>query len=74
MFLVFGDPRVGTPLKVVVWQSADGKVCLSFNSPEYLMQRHGMDAPPFKPVEQFAERGSPVSIDHKPPTTARAHP
>ena len=62
--LVFGDPKAGTPLmvkypslaldlplKALVWQSADGKVWLSYNSPEYLQQRHGLDFAPFKALE-----------------------
>jgi uncharacterized protein (DUF302 family) len=53
--LVFGSPQAGTPLmvaaptlaidlplKALVWQDADGIVWLSYNSPEYLAQRHGV--------------------------------
>jgi uncharacterized protein (DUF302 family) len=60
VLLIFGDPKAGTPLmnrypglamdlplKALVWESADGKVWLSYNSPEFLQQRHGLDAPPF---------------------------
>ena len=60
VLLIFGDPKAGTPLmdrypslamdlplKVLVWEAADGKVWLSYNSPEFLQQRHGLDAPPF---------------------------
>lgn len=52
--LVFGSPKGGTPLmvasptvaidlplKALVWEDAEGKVWLSYNSPEYLRQRHG---------------------------------
>jgi uncharacterized protein (DUF302 family) len=59
--LVFGDPRAGTPLmaknpslaldlplKALAWEAADGKVWLSYNSPEYLMARHQLAAPPFR--------------------------
>ena len=51
--LIFGNPKAGTPLmlaapsiaidlplKVLVWQDADGKVWLSYNSPAYLAERH----------------------------------
>jgi uncharacterized protein (DUF302 family) len=51
--LIFGSPRAGTPLmlasptvavdlplKALIWQDADGKVWLSYNSPEYLQERH----------------------------------
>ena len=52
--LIFGNPKGGTPLmvaaprlaidlplKALAWQDEDGKVWLSYNSPEYLQQRHG---------------------------------
>ena len=60
VLMIFGDPKAGTPLmnqhpslamdlplKALVWESAEGKVWLSYNSPEFLQQRHGLDAPPF---------------------------
>jgi uncharacterized protein (DUF302 family) len=62
--LVFGDPRAGTPLmerypslaidlplKALAWESADGQVWLSYNSPQYLMERHHLDSAPFKGIE-----------------------
>ncbi|HTS16607.1 MAG TPA: DUF302 domain-containing protein [Verrucomicrobiae bacterium] len=62
--LIFGDPRAGTPLmrrypsialdlplKALAWESADGKVWLSYNSPDFLMRRHHLESPPFKAVE-----------------------
>ena len=55
--LIFGNPKGGTPLmlaapstaidlplKALVWEDADGKVWLSYNSPDYLLQRHGFPA------------------------------
>ena len=55
--LIFGTPKAGTPvmtaaptlaidlpLKTLVWEDADGKVWISYNSPEYLQQRHGIPA------------------------------
>ena len=55
ILLVFGNPKGGTPvmvaaptsaldlpLKALVSEEGDGKVWLSFNSPEYLAQRHGI--------------------------------
>ena len=52
--LIFGSPKAGTPLmvaaprlaidlplKALAWQDEQGKVWLSYNSPEYLQQRHG---------------------------------
>ena len=55
--LIFGNPKGGTPLmvaapsvaidlplKALAWQDAQGKVWLSYNAPEYLLQRHGIPA------------------------------
>jgi uncharacterized protein (DUF302 family) len=52
--LIFGSPKGGTPLmvaaprlaidlplKALAWQDEAGQVWLSYNSPEYLQQRHG---------------------------------
>lgn len=68
VLLIFGNPQAGTPLmvqhpslamdlplKALVWESADGKVWLSYNSPEFLQQRHGLDAPPFAPVSNLLQ-------------------
>jgi uncharacterized protein (DUF302 family) len=30
---------IDLPLKILVWEDRDGKVWLSYNSPEYLQQR-----------------------------------
>jgi len=53
--IIFGSPKGGTPLmlaapsiaidlplKILVWQDVNGKVWLSYNSPEYLQERHGL--------------------------------
>jgi uncharacterized protein (DUF302 family) len=53
--LIFGSPKAGTPLmlaapsialdlplKILVWEDGKGKVWLSYNSPEYLKERHGL--------------------------------
>jgi uncharacterized protein (DUF302 family) len=60
VLMIFGDPKAGTPLmnqypslaidlplKALVWESAEGKVWLSYNSPEFFQQRHGLATPPF---------------------------
>ncbi len=52
--LIFGNPKAGTPLmlaapstaidlplKILIWEDAQGKAWLSHNSPEYLQKRHG---------------------------------
>jgi len=53
--LIFGNPKAGTPLmlvapsiaidlplKILVWEDADGRVWVSYNDPEYLKERHGL--------------------------------
>ena len=53
--LVFGNARGGTPLmqavqtigielplKILVWQEADGRTWLGYNDPEWLARRHGL--------------------------------
>jgi uncharacterized protein (DUF302 family) len=52
--LIFGNPKAGTPLmiaapgialdlplKILVWEDANGQVWISYNSPAYLQNRHG---------------------------------
>lgn len=53
--LIFGDPKAGTPLmldapniaidlplKILVWEDAEGKVWISYNAADYLQLRHGL--------------------------------
>jgi uncharacterized protein (DUF302 family) len=53
--VIFGNPKAGTPvmvaaptvaidlpLKALVWEDESAKVWVSYNSPEYLQQRHGL--------------------------------
>jgi uncharacterized protein (DUF302 family)/uncharacterized membrane protein YidH (DUF202 family) len=53
--LIFGNPKAGTPLmlavpssaidlplKILIWEDAQGKTWLSYNSPEYLQKRHAL--------------------------------
>ena len=55
--LIFGSPKAGTPLmlaapsvaidlplKILVWQDSAGKIWVSYNSPQYLFERHGFPA------------------------------
>ena len=69
--LIFGGPRGGTPLmlaapsvaidlplKVLVRQDGDGQTWVSYNSPEYLRERHGFPAellPNIAAVEVLAD-------------------
>jgi uncharacterized protein (DUF302 family) len=54
--IIFGNPKVGTPLmqcrqsvaldlpqKALIWQDAEGQVWLSYNDPDYLVERHGIE-------------------------------
>jgi uncharacterized protein (DUF302 family) len=53
--LVFGNPRAGTPLlaaspsagidlplKVLIWEAADGSVTVGYNSPAWIGERHAV--------------------------------
>jgi len=53
--LIFGSPKAGTPLmlaapsiaidlplKILVWEDDQGKVWISYNSPDYVKERHGL--------------------------------
>lgn len=61
--LIFGNPKAGTPLmkaapttgidlplKALAWEDADGKVWLSYNLPDLLKQRHGLNDDQLKPL------------------------
>ena len=43
-------------LKAVAWENRHGRVLLSYNSPEYLKQRHGLAEVPFRAVEALIEK------------------
>jgi uncharacterized protein (DUF302 family) len=69
--LILGKPQAGTPLmlaeprlaidlplKILVWESVEGEVWVSFNSADYLRERHGLAAehlPTLAVVEALAE-------------------
>jgi len=53
--VIFGNPKAGTPLmlaspsiaidlplKILIWEDGEGKVWASYNSPQYLQERHGL--------------------------------
>ncbi len=53
--VIFGSPKAGTPLmlaapsiaidlplKILIWEDGQGQVWLSYNSPAYLQERHGL--------------------------------
>ena len=54
--VIFGNPKVGTPVmqcaqsaaidlpqKALIWEDNNGQVWLSYNDPDYLKQRHGIE-------------------------------
>jgi len=62
--LIFGNPKAGTPLmlaapstaidlplKILIWEDAQGKAWVSYNSPAYLQQRHQFPPDLLKNVE-----------------------
>ncbi len=53
--LIFGSPKAGTslmlavpsiaidlPLKILIWEDSKGKVWVSYNSLDYIKERHGL--------------------------------
>jgi uncharacterized protein (DUF302 family) len=61
--LIFGNAKAGTPLmqarqsmgidlplRALVWEDADGKTWLSYNEPNWLATRHGLDAAESQPA------------------------
>jgi uncharacterized protein (DUF302 family) len=53
--IIFGSPKAGTPLmlaspsvaidlplKLLIWEDNEGRVWVSYNSPAYLQERHGL--------------------------------
>jgi uncharacterized protein (DUF302 family) len=68
--VIFGSPMAGTPLmlaapsaaidlplKILIWEDREGAVWVSYNSPAYLRERHGLPAellPNIAAVEAFA--------------------
>ena len=53
--LIFGSPKAGTPmmlaapriaidlpLKILIWEDDEGRTQVSYNSPAYLQERHGL--------------------------------
>ena len=53
--LIFGSPKAGTPLmlaapsvaidlplKILIWEDRQGRAWVSYNSPAYLRERHGL--------------------------------
>ena len=41
-YVVMPKSATDLPLKILVWEDRGGKVWISYNSPEYLKERHGL--------------------------------
>jgi uncharacterized protein (DUF302 family) len=70
--ILFGSPKGGTPvmvasptvaidlpLKALIWEDAGGKVWVSYNSPEYLGQRHNV---PVDLIKNISGAGSLLQL------------
>jgi uncharacterized protein (DUF302 family) len=70
--ILFGSPKAGTPvmvasptiaidlpLKALVWEDAGGKVWVSYNSPEYLQQRHNV---PSELIKNISAAGTLIAL------------
>jgi uncharacterized protein (DUF302 family)/uncharacterized membrane protein YidH (DUF202 family) len=73
--LIFGSPKAGTPLmqaaptaaidlplKLLVWEDADGAVWISWNTPEYLGERHQIPAELLKTIAVAATLAELASV------------
>src|SRR5712672_2879181 len=72
--LIFGNPKAGTPvmlaapssaidlpLKILVWEDAQGKVWVTYNSLAYLQQRHNLPPevlPNINVIEALAKKAA----------------
>ncbi|HET9792802.1 MAG TPA: DUF302 domain-containing protein, partial [Candidatus Angelobacter sp.] len=44
LMLAAPSTAIDLPLKILIWDDTLGKTWVSYNSPEYLQQRHGISA------------------------------
>src|SRR6266404_4339057 len=72
--LIFGNPRAGTPvmlaapssaidlpLKILIWEDAQGKVWVTYNSLAYLQERHNLPPevlPNINVIEALAKKAA----------------
>jgi uncharacterized protein (DUF302 family) len=72
--LIFGNPKAGTPvmlaapssaidlpLKILIWEDAQGKAWVTYNSPAYLQERHHIPAellPSISVIETLAKKAA----------------
>jgi uncharacterized protein (DUF302 family) len=71
---IFGSPKAGTPvmlaapssaidlpLKILIWEDAQGKAWVTYNSPAYLQKRHGIPLellPSISVIETLAKKAA----------------
>jgi uncharacterized protein (DUF302 family) len=72
--VIFGDPKVGTlviqdkqsagidlPVKMLAWEDASGKVWLTYNSAEWIAERHGLSPQSDATIKAIADAMSRLS-------------
>jgi Uncharacterized conserved protein len=73
--LIFGTPKAGTPLmlaapsialdlplKLLVWQDEDENVWISYNSPQYLRDRHSLPSALLRNIETIAALAASAAV------------
>src|SRR5580700_2155044 len=74
--VIFGNPKGGTalmqdqqtagldlPLKVLVWEAADGEVYLTYNDPHWIAQRHGLGGASAGAVDALTKALSTIATE-----------
>jgi uncharacterized protein (DUF302 family) len=74
--VMFGNPKGGTalmqdqqtagidlPLKMLIWEAADGEVYLTYNDPHWIAQRHGLGAASAGAVDALAKALSAIATE-----------
>lgn len=72
--IIFGNPKSGTPLmiaapgiaidlplKILVWEDAEAKVWVSYNSPEFLRTRHNLPSGLVQVLEAVARLADEIT-------------
>lgn len=72
--IIFGNPRAGTPLmvaaptiaidlpmKILIWEDAEAKVWITYNSPEFLRNRHNLPSALVQPLEVVAKLADDIA-------------
>jgi uncharacterized protein (DUF302 family) len=72
--ILFGNPKAGTPLmlsapsiaidlplKILIWESAGGETCVTYDAPEFLAKRHGVPADLMNPLNAAAALANQIA-------------